>query len=288
MPSNQAWRRCEYSGLGASTASASIVAMDAKWWILAVVVVLSVIVVFVAGVAYARHAVYRAEQCRRLYARKLYSGLRPGLRTGDLLLFDSSSFSLAIKWTTLSPYSHAGVVLVIDGKPYIAEINLPTTAFVRKPGTQNVPGDVPLPENAFVYMPRGVAVLPLDSRLRDYPGRVFVARLDRPLSAAQEEKITRAAFDDNRQFASLFDQVVGGGAGLWRPRSLHCCQHVSRMLNAAGAHRMGGPDLQNKEPLPETALIGSMRAIAKPGEIRFAGGARYEPPVEILYDLDAE
>jgi len=241
-------------------------------------VVLAALVVLVLLVIWAQNSVYRSEQRRRRYARRLYSGLQ--FRTGDLLLFDSSAFNAPIKWATLSPYSHAGVVLMVGGVPHIAEISRPGVPVLRKTAIPASAGGKVLPPSAFERVPPGTTVLPLALRLRDYPGRAFVARLDRPLSAAQEEKIARAAFDDNRKFATPLDQIAGAGLGLWRPRSLHCCQHVNRMLNAAGAHRNG-------KPLPETALIGSMRAISNPDEIHFPGGARFSPPVEILYDLSA-
>lgn len=287
-------------------------------WALVVVAVLMLAVLLVGtGCAVYGCNKYYATQRRRLYPRARYTTLRRrtaelhaarksgtfdgassasgasansggtsapfdndaalALKTGDLLFFDAAAFSVMVKWTAHVPFSHIGVVVVIGGVPYIAEYVDGRSHYCVRPGVKK-DGDRSVDVDECYTLPNGASLWPLEPRLRDYAGRYFVSRLSRPLSPVQEQKLARAALSDARPFAQAFDQM-GVLVGAWWPRTLHCFQFASILLNAAGVPA---------EPLPCNKAYAPVYALCKCTQLELTGGRRYGPITEILCDFEAE
>lgn len=221
-------------------------------------------------------------QTRALYAARRGAGVgvdaKPAtaLKTGDLVFFDAAAFSVLVKWTARVPFSHVGVVVVIGGEPYIAESVDYRSHYCTRPGVAKT-GEALEPQRDCYMLKGGVSVWPLEQRLRDYAGRCFVARLSAPLSPAQEEALARAAFGETQPFARPLDQL-GALVGV-RPRSVHCFQFASRLLNRSGVPA---------RLLPEHALFAPVYALSDCRRLRLAGGRQYGPVTEVLFDIDAE
>ncbi|MEQ3722992.1 hypothetical protein [Alcanivorax sp.] len=103
------------------------------------------------------------------------------LRTGDLLLFSGRGFtSDVIRVFTRSPWSHIGMVLHLPGQP--EPLVLESTTLSESP-------DITLGHPV-----AGVALVPLYSKIRDYPGAVAVRRRHGPnLSERQQRMVARMA-----------------------------------------------------------------------------------------------
>lgn len=69
-----------------------------------------------------RDASRRAQKQRADAATRRYADERSRLKAGDVVLFRGSGpMSRAIRWLTRSPYSHAGLVFLFEGRVYCLE-----------------------------------------------------------------------------------------------------------------------------------------------------------------------
>lgn len=130
-------------------------------------------------------------------------GAPPQLRDGDIIFHTSrSSQSLAIQRATGSRYSHMGVIVHRDGKPYVFE------AIGRVSYTPLQP-----------WIERGVG------------GRYVVRRLRKPLSAAQATALrgSMAAFQ-GRPYDPAFE---------WSDRRIYCSELVWKLYQRALGIRIG-------------------------------------------------
>ena len=243
-------------------------------WAAAVLGAVVAVAVMLLGAAVLCCQCYR-ELDRRVFPRARLSALLlpGGLHTGDLVFFDSAAFSLVIKWTTRSPFSHVGVVVLVRGEPHLAEFVDPMSLYCRRAGVPARGARVAAGDG--FALPGGVSLWPLARRLRDYPGRFFVARLSAPLAPPQRAALVRAALNETRGFARVAD-LLGSACGLWRPRTLHCFQFAARLLNAAGVPAV---------PLPATRPVAPVRLLSRADRLPLAGGRRYSVPAEIAYDI---
>ncbi|MEH6413955.1 YiiX family permuted papain-like enzyme [Pseudomonas sp. CGJS7] len=127
----------------------------------------------------------------------------PAVRDGDLIFHVSrSAQSLAIQRATGSRYSHMGVVLHRDGKPYVFEAIGPT-----------------------VYTPlqRWIA--------RGEGGRYVLKRLRTPLSAQQQRRLReQAGAFRGRAYDLTFE---------WSDRKLYCSELVWKLYDRALGVRIG-------------------------------------------------
>ncbi len=64
----------------------------------------------------------RAAEQRTTAATRRYADVRGGMKAGDVVLFRGSGLvSRAIRWLTKSPYSHAALVFLFEGRVYCLE-----------------------------------------------------------------------------------------------------------------------------------------------------------------------
>ncbi len=69
-----------------------------------------------------REANRRAEAQSAAATTRRYADVRPGMKAGDVVLFRGSGpVSRAIRWLTRSPYSHAALVFLFEGRVYCLE-----------------------------------------------------------------------------------------------------------------------------------------------------------------------
>jgi hypothetical protein len=146
----------------------------------------------------------------RLVTACLLAGLGAGVasaadgpRDGDIIFHTSrSAQSAAIQKATHSPYSHVGVILLRDGKPYVFE----AIATVR--------------------------YTPLDEWIRrGDQGKYVVKRLKRGMTAAQAAKLRVAAAPHAGKPYDLYFE--------WSNQRIYCSELVWKMYDEALGLRLG-------------------------------------------------
>jgi uncharacterized protein YycO len=145
------------------------------------------------------------------------------LRDGDIIFHTSrSAQSAAIQRATHSPYSHMGVVLYRDGKPFVFE----AIATVR--------------------------YTPLASwTARGDGGRYVVRRLKRPLAAAELEKLREAANSYEGKPYDLYFE--------WSDARIYCSELVWKMYRDALGVEIGALQKLREFDLTDPAVKAKMR-----------------------------
>jgi uncharacterized protein YycO len=145
------------------------------------------------------------------------------LRDGDIIFHTSrSAQSAAIQRATHSPYSHMGVVLYRDGKPFVFE----ATATVR-------------------YTPL------VSWTARGDGGRYVVRRLKRPLQAAELEKLREAANSYEGKPYDLYFE--------WSDARIYCSELVWKMYRDALGVEIGALQKLREFDLTDPAVKAKMR-----------------------------
>jgi len=145
------------------------------------------------------------------------------LRDGDIIFHTSrSAQSAAIQRATHSPYSHMGIVLYRNGKPFVFE----AIATVRYTPLSN-------------WIARGDG------------GRYVVQRLKRPLQAADTKKLRAAA---NAYVGKPYDLYFE-----WSDARIYCSELVWKMYRDATGIQIGGLQKLREFDLTDPAVKGKMR-----------------------------
>jgi permuted papain-like amidase YaeF/Yiix C92 family enzyme len=147
----------------------------------------------------------------------------PSLRDGDIIFHTSrSTQSAAIQRATHSPYSHMGVVLYRDGKPYVFE----AIATVR-------------------YTPLATWIARGDG------GRYAVRRLHRPLQPAEVKKLREAAMTYAGKPYDLYFE--------WTNARIYCSELVWKMYRDATGLEIGSLQKLRELDLTDPAVKAKMR-----------------------------
>jgi hypothetical protein len=147
----------------------------------------------------------------------------PSLRDGDIIFHTSrSAQSAAIQRATHSPYSHMGVVLYRDGKPYVFE----AIATVRYTPLEN-------------WIARGDG------------GRYAVRRLHRPLKPAEAKKL--------REFAKTYAGKPYDLYFEWTDARIYCSELVWKMYRDATGLEIGSLQKLRELDLKDPAVKAKMR-----------------------------
>lgn len=145
------------------------------------------------------------------------------LRDGDIIFHTSrSAQSAAIQRATHSPYSHMGVVLYRDGKPYVFE----AIATVRYTPLAN-------------WTARGDG------------GRYVVRRLKRPLKAVELKKLREAAKSYEGKPYDLYFE--------WSDARIYCSELVWKMYRDALGVEIGALQKLREFDLTDPAVKAKMR-----------------------------
>jgi hypothetical protein len=145
------------------------------------------------------------------------------LRDGDLIFHTSrSAQSAAIQRATHSPYSHVGIVLYRDGKPYVFE----AVATVR-------------------YTPLA------DWIARGEGGRYVVKRLTHGVSPAEAEKLRAAARSFEGKPYDLYFE--------WSDQRIYCSELVFKMYQQALGVQLGGLQKLREFDLTDPVVRAKMR-----------------------------
>jgi|SRR6188768_1886095 len=145
------------------------------------------------------------------------------LRDGDIIFQTShSGQSIAIQRATHSPYSHVGVILYRDGKPFVFE----AIATVRYTPLAN-------------WIARGEG------------GRYVVRRLKRPLQPAEVRKLHDAAKTYEGKLYDLYFE--------WTDQRIYCSELVWKMYRDATGLELGTLQKLRDLDLTDSAVKAKMR-----------------------------
>jgi uncharacterized protein YycO len=151
------------------------------------------------------------------------AGAAESLRDGDIIFHTSrSAQSLAIQRATHSPYSHVGVIMLRDGKPFVYE----AIATVR--------------------------YTPLDKwTARGDQGRYVVKRLKTPLTGEQSRKLRAAAGRyEGRSYDLYFE---------WSDERIYCSELVWKMYYDALGIEVGSRQRLEEFDLKDPVVKAKMR-----------------------------
>jgi uncharacterized protein YycO len=144
-------------------------------------------------------------------------------RDGDIIFHTSrSAQSVAIQRATHSPYSHVGVIIFRDGKPYVFEA-ISTVQYT------------PLPK----WTARGEG------------GRFVVKRLKRPLTETEKSKIrTAARVYEGKPYDLYFE---------WSDQRIYCSELVWKIYDRALGVKLGELQKLREFDLTDAAVRAKMR-----------------------------
>lgn len=227
--------------------------MDEFWGI--TIVMFIILIAFVAFVV--RLALYYGKYHDIRYKRVRLTEAYPDLKTGDVLLFIAHTHGFTNSLVTQDLFSHSGMVVEIGGELYVSEAT----------------GD----------HPRCSHINPLVARLRDYPGTLFLMRLENSPTADQED-VLRTRARERIPYPGPGEMLQAICRLPVHRRARHCMQHVAWLLDEAGLT----PDYLEGRTLLGTGFFGSSKAVTTlPGKPLAEGTNKYTDIVELVYDLDA-
>ena len=205
------------------------------------------------------------------------SDLYPVLKTGDLVLFVTTTHSLHNSALTQTFYSHAGVLLREGELVYVTE----STADAMLMPDPDRPGHD-------IRMNCGADLTPLLTRLKYYTGDYYVLRLTRDgqpaeLDPAREETLKRLVEHLCRE-KYPYPSTTQGILGLLgrKTASRHCFQHVAHLLDAAGLTPLG-----RDAPLEDAGFTGVCGEVSEIPGVPLPDGYRYDRPIQIIYYIGA-
>jgi hypothetical protein len=230
--------------------------------VLAVVVVLVCLIIVLAVtlmiVGYARGMQYWNRFQNVKFPRRLMSDVYPTLKTGDIALFIASAHGFTNSMLSQEVFSHAGMVVEIDGRLYLSE---------STQGTMVAPG---------VKSKNGSDLVPLLTRLKNYSGQMFFMQLSEPLDENTARRLASAA-RVRHPYPKLLHLIKGALFGDQSAR--HCFQHIGFLLDEANIASDAGS-------FSGHGYIGVCKSIiGLPGERLRVGRVRYDPPFEAVYDI---
>lgn len=178
-------------------------------------------------------------------ASKKYESLRKDLKTGDIVLFSGGSgISNGIKWATFSDWSHVGMVLVLEEYDFVCLWESTTTGGIKDLKSGKVR--------------KGVQLVPLSGRVRQYDGKIAVRRLmgvsfssdDVSALMRLRKKLARRPYEKNKLelLGAAYDSF--GGANSEDLSSLFCSELVAEAYQSLGLVKSGKKDKASNEYTP--------------------------------------
>lgn len=227
--------------------------------VVAIVVLISLLIiaaVTLMAVGYVRgYAYYDAFQ-DFIAPRRLLTDIAPTLKTGDILLFIASAHGFTNSMLTHNVFSHVGMVIesLSGGELLLSEST-----------------------RGSKHSPAGAALVLLWERINNYCGQIFLMRLAAPLSDKRISMLQRASKErcPYPSFRKMLSALFLGDRS-----TRHCFQHVAALLEAAG---MVSDELRDR-----VGYFAVSGAIADLPEMQLPDGIRYESPIEIVRDADAD
>lgn len=232
-----------------------------------VTILLFIVLTVLAAIMIRIMSYYREYHLVR-HERALLSGRT--LKSGDIILFVAHTHGLTNSLFTWDLFSHAGVVVEIEGGLWLSESTVDS---------------LPDAQGEEEILPQGSQLNRLLRRLKHYPGMAFHMPLEKPLTPSQEETLVARA----REWVPYPSMLQMLGAVFRIPVhrwARHCMQHVAWLLDELGL--APGELAERGRTLLSTGFFGSSRAVSGLSGKPLGGGAnRYGDIVELLYDLDA-
>lgn len=213
---------------------------------------------------------YFASYHQLRYKRERMSDCIGDLKSGDIILFVGHTHGFTNSIFTKDIFTHSAMVVEMDDGLHLSEATL-----------DSMPNPV---TGAEERLPASSQVNRLQRRLHNYPGMIFLMRLSRPLTPDQE-RILRERVQEVNPYpgaADMLKALVGISS-----KSRHCMQHVGWLLDEMG---LTPKELAaNGKKLAHTGFFDSSRVVTTlAGTALGPGGNKYEPVVELLYDLNGE
>ncbi|MDE2095889.1 MAG: hypothetical protein KGL39_01430 [Patescibacteria group bacterium] len=230
------------------------------------IIVLTLLVVamaagYVRAYSYYHSPRYDPSQYGTVRITDVYDTLKPG----DVLLFISSLHCMTTSVLMKGLFSHAAILVRHGGDLWLSESSLEGSRI--SPTIDSGPGTVLVP--------------PL-LKIKHYTGVVYLMRLARPLTAAQEARLGAEAARwrpyplHTAAIRKMLWSALGGRT--WgSDSSRHCFQHVATLLEAIGLYPDG--DRLSKKGYIDVGL-----AITELAGKPLHAGNVYEEPVRIVYD----
>jgi hypothetical protein len=205
--------------------------------------------------------------------RAMVSEIYPLLKTGDLLMFVSSSHLPANSGIVQIYYTHTAMLMREGDLIYTTE---------SQTGTEVMPN--PDSPGTDYHMKKGAASAPFLTRVKFYTGTVYVMRLSRPLDPAREQCL-KATADRLHSVGYPYPtmQQAFGAALLGRKvPARHCFQHVAHLLDEARLTPLG-----LDAPLADSGIIQVCRDVCGLPGRALPDGYSYDPPIALMYDIGA-
>jgi hypothetical protein len=242
----------------------------------AVVVAAVVLLVVVIAVAFPYLVLVRIMEHSRTYLavrapRAKVSEAYPHLKTGDILLFVSASHLPTNSGLCQTYFSHAAMLTREGDLVYTSEAQM---------GTELMPN----PPGADYRMKKGAASAPMLTRVKHYPGSVYVMRLSRALDPPRERRLKAAADQlhaDGYAYPSASQAFFAAVLGR-KVAARHCFQHIAHLLDEVGL-----TPLDREAPLADSGFLRVCREVCGLASRALPDGYYYEPPVELVYDIGA-
>jgi hypothetical protein len=122
----------------------------------------------------------------KLYKKILYSNLQKELKSGDLLFYDHNLTSVPIRTFSHRQFSHIGIIIKINGILYSYEMDTDDLKYDMFNNKYNV------------------KLSPLNKRLSNYCGDIFISSLKQPLSKEKEQYFISSINKKRYKFLSNF------------------------------------------------------------------------------------
>jgi len=206
-----------------------------------------------------------------VYSRKeRVSDAYDTLKTGDIIMFISSTHLPASSGIAQVYYSHTSIVVKDGDLVYLSE---------TQPGVALMPSDV----DGVRYMMRpGATIMPLLTRLKYYAGQCFLMRLNRNLDTIREEalKVEAEYLCRNSYPYPNGNQALTSMMTCMQTGTRQCFQHVAHILDTVN---LTPTELSN--PLSHQGFLGTCRMMCGINTKTLPDGYKYLPPVELIYDI---
>jgi len=241
--------------------------MDEFWGItILLFIILTIFVAFVVRIMtyYKKYHLERHEKTR-------LSDRLAELKSGDIILFIGHTHGLTNSLFTSDLFTHSGMVVRDGDQLFLSE------ATVDSQPDPSTGEEEP--------MVQASQLSPLLPRLKQYPGMMFLMRLQNPLTEAQKETLLDRA-DVVTPYPTLFQMLKAICRLNTHTYSRHCMQHVAWLLDEL--RLTPKPLARTGDTMLEMGFFRTSRAVTtlsgKP--LGYDGENMYGPIRELLYDLD--
>ncbi len=174
-----------------------------------------------------------------------YKTMRPEIKTGDIVLFSGKGgISAGIKWATISPWSHVGMVLVLPEYDFVCLWEATTIASLADLETGE--------------FRKGVQLVPLSSRVQQYEGQIALRSL-KGVTFSQTDVVALMALRKRlagrpyeQEIMELALAAYDGPFGLNTEdlSSLFCSELVAEAYQELGLIKSGKHDKPSNEYTP--------------------------------------